>query len=255
MEEKKPKRNGRRSEVRRDFQIRSKPIVCVAEHFRSLDVAERVDLPRFYDRPVLFVIAQNEHTIFASWNIDWRCVFKKRMPSGRQVYLRIIDDDGLEEKKIAVEPMAERHYVTISGQHDAYRVEIGYYRPANTWHSVAISDRVQLRSKGTAEIAAVDLATIPFHLSFQKLLDVLRSTSHAPLARAVSSVQKRLFKEQMPNELSPRKKQILQKLHLSLPEIAGAHSSFEKSGIKRLARHAAFLRYTATSPPGGFQAR
>jgi len=253
MAETKTKRNGRRSKRRGDFQIRGEPIARGAERGRSPDVAERMALPGVYDRPILFVIAQDQHTIFVSWNIDWQCVFEKAIPADRQVYLRVIDNDGLEQKRVAVEPMAAMHYVTISGQHDSYCVEIGYYQPAATWHSVAISDEVKLPSRGSVEIAAVDLATIPFHLSFQQLLDAFGATNDTPLARAVSRFQKRVLNDQKPNELSLAERQILRKLDLSLPEIAGAHSDFEKSCTEKLARHRALLRFTATSPSRGFE--
>lgn len=253
MAERKTKRNARRSKSRGNFQIRSEPIARVAGHGQSPDVAETIALPRVYDRPILFVIAQDEHTIFASWNIDWRCVFEKAMPADRQVYLRVIDGDGLEQKRIGVEPMADMHYVTMSGQHDPYRIEIGYYQPADIWHSVAISDGVKMPSQGSAEIAAVDLATIPFHLSFQQLLDVFGATNDTPLVKAVSRFQKRVLNDEKPNELSPAERQILRKLDLSVPEIAGVHSDFEKSGAEKLGRHrAAVLRVRATSPSRGF---
>jgi len=155
MVESKTKRNAQRSKSEGNFQIRSKPIVHVAKRGRSPDVAEGMTLPRVYGSPILFVIAQDEHTIFASWNIDWRSVFEKAMPADRQVYLRLFGCNGLEEKRVAVEPMAAMHYVTISGQYDTYRVEIGYYQPANIWHSVAISEEVKVPSQGSTEIAAV----------------------------------------------------------------------------------------------------
>ena len=254
MAETKTKRNGRRSKRRGDFQIRGEPIVHGAERGRSPDAAEMMALPSIYDRPILFVIGQDQHTIFVSWNIDWRCVFEKAMPADRRVYLRVIDNNGLEQRKVAVEPMPVMHHVTISRQHDPYRVEIGYYQPADTWHSVAISDEVKMPSQGSAEIAAENLATIPFHLSFQQLLDVFGATDDSPLARAVSRFQKRVLNGQTPNELSPPERQILRKLNLSVPEIAAARRDFEKSDIAKLAqRNRALLQFAGTSPSGGFE--
>jgi hypothetical protein len=255
MVESKMKRNARRSKSGGNFQIRSKPIVHVAGDDRSPVVAEEMTLPRVYDSAILFVIAQDEHTIFASWNIDWRSVFENAMPGDRQVYLRLIESDGLEEKRVAVEPMAAMHYVTITGQHDAYRVEIGYCQPADAWHSVAISEEVKVPSQGSAEIAAADLATIPFHLRFQHLLDVLGTSNDTPLARAACRFQKRVLNDQTPNQLSPAGREILRELDLSLPQIAAAHNDFEKTDTEKLARHAAFLRWTATSPSRGFEAQ
>jgi hypothetical protein len=255
MVESKTKRNAQRSKSGGNFQIRSKPIVHIARHGRSSDVPQGMALPRVYDCPVLFVIAQDEHTIFASWNIDWRSVFGKAMPADRQVYLRLFGCNGLEEKTVAVEPMAAMHYVTISGRHDTYRVEIGYYRPANTWHSVAISEEVKAPSQGSAEIASVDLVTIPFHLRFQQLLDVLGTTNDTRLAIAASRFQDRVLNHQTRNQLSAAERQVLRKLDLSRPQIAATHSDFENTDTKRLARRArSLLAVSSSSPASGFQA-
>ena len=255
MVESKTKRNAQRSKSGGNFQIRSKPIVHIAGHGRSPDVPQGMTLPRVYDCPILFVIAQDEHTIFASWNIDWRSVFEKTMPADRQVYLRLFACNGLEEKTVAVEPMAAMHYVTISGQHDTYRVEIGYCQPANTWHSVAISEEVKLPSQGSAEIAAVDLVTIPFHLRFQHLLDVLGTTNDTRLAIAASRFQGRVLNHQTPDQLSPSGRQILRELDLSLPQIAAAHSDFGNTDTEKLARRArTLLAVSSSSPASGFEA-
>src|SRR6266481_2565973 len=151
MAETKTKRNGRRSKRRGDFQIRGEPIVRGAERGRSPDVAERMALPGVYDRPILFVIAQDQHTIFVSWNIDWRCVFEKAMPADRQVYLRVIDNDGLEQKRVAVEPMLGSFYAPVSQPRATYRVELGYYTSRRRWKSVAISEPVAMPADAPSE--------------------------------------------------------------------------------------------------------
>ena len=128
-------------------------------------------------QPFLFAIARDARTIFASWNINWRSVFEKAMPADRQVHLRVIGGEGVIEARVAVEPMSAMHYVTISGLHNSYRVEIGYFQPFDTWHSVATSGEVEMPSQGSVELGEVDLATIPFHLSFQQLANMFGATN------------------------------------------------------------------------------
>ena len=123
-------------------------------------------------QPFLFAIARDARTIFASWNINWRSVFEKAMPADRQVHLRVIGGEGVVETRVAVEPMSATHYLTISSLHDLYRVEIGYFEPFDNWHSVATSDEVEMPPHGSVEVADMDLATIPFHLSFQQLANL-----------------------------------------------------------------------------------
>ena len=251
MAERKAKRNARR---RGDFRVCSEQIVRVAGNVRSPDVAGRLGLPRIYGRPILFAIARDAHTIFASWNIDWPSIFQKSMPADRQVYLRVIGGDGSKEKRVAVEPMLAMHYLTISGLPDPYRVEIGYYQPAGTWHSVAISSEIKIPPQESIEIAEEDLATIPLHLSFQQLLKLFGTTNDTPLANEISRFQTRVLNSPWPNELPPAATQILRKLSLSLPAIVAARRDFEKSETAKFPRRSrALLQFAGTSPSRGFE--
>ncbi len=257
MAETKAKRNARRSKRRGDFQIRSKPIVRVAGHHRSPDVAERMALPRFYDHPILFVIAQDEHTIFASWNIDWRCVFKEAMPADRQVYLRVIDSDGLEQKRVAVEPMLGSFYAPVSQPRAKYRVELGYYTPDRGWKSVAISEPVTMPADAPSENTQVDVATVPFHISFQKLVDLLRLTNADPLVTAWSHLEDRIvaFAER-DVDLAPAHREILRALNISIDDLRASRVSFaERPKELQLGKRAkAILALGATSPTRAFGA-
>ncbi|HEY4271732.1 MAG TPA: DUF4912 domain-containing protein [Candidatus Udaeobacter sp.] len=211
-------------------------------------------LPRVYDRPILSAVARDERTIFACWNIDWPSVFRKIIPADRQVYLRVIGGDGSKGKRVAVEPMLAMHYLTTWGLPDPYRVEIGYYQPAGTWHSVAISDEVKTTPQGSPGMAPVDVATIPFHLGFEQLVKLFGATNETPLVNVVSRFQTQVLNRHRPNELPPAATQILRKLNLSLPAIAAARRDFEKTDSARFPRRRrALLRFAGTSPSRGFE--
>jgi Domain of unknown function (DUF4912) len=255
MAKRKTKRNARRSPARRGFKICKDPMVHLAEDGPLVDAGDRMGLTRVHGQPFLFAIARDARTIFASWNIDWRSVFEKAMAADRQVHLRVIGGDGVIETRVAVEPMSAMHYLTISGLHDSYRVEIGYFQPFDTWHSVATSDEVEMPPHGSVELADVDLATIPFHLSFQHLADVFGAANDISVARVVSEFQKRVSRSEKPNEVTPAETQILRKLKLSLPEIAAAARDYAKIDTEKLSRRAgAMLRFAGSSPMRGFQA-
>ena len=214
----------------------------------------RIGVTHAHGQPFLFAIARDARTIFASWNIDWRAVFQKGMPADRQVHLRIIGGDGILETTVAVEPMGAMHYVKTSGLHNAYRVEIGYFQPFDTWNSVATSVDVEMPSQGRVELADVDLATIPFHLSFQQLANLLGAANDTSVARVVSEFQKRVLNSDKPNEATPSDAQILRNLNLSLPEMAAAERDFKKIDTEKLTRRArAMFQVGATSPARGFQ--
>ena len=210
----------------------------LAEDARLPDVHDRIGSGRVCAQPFLFAIARDPRTIFASWNINWRSVFENTMPVDRKVHLQVIGGGNVVETRVAVEPMSAMHYVTTSGSHNSYRVEIGYFQPFNTWHSVATSDEVKMPSHGTVELADVELATIPFHLSFQQLANMFGARNDTPVAKLVSEFQKRVLTCHRPNKPTLSDTQIGRSLNLSLPQIAAAERNFGKINTGKLARRA-----------------
>jgi hypothetical protein len=100
----------------------------------------------------------------------------------------------------------------------------------------------------------VDLATIPFHLSFQHLANLFGTANDTSVARVVSEFQKRILTSDEPNKATRFDTQILRDLNLSLDEIAAAERDFEKIDAEKLARRGrAMLRFVATSPVRGFE--
>jgi hypothetical protein len=255
MAKRKTKRNVRRSQPRHHFRICKDPLVHLVEDGPRPDVHDRMGLTRVHGQPFLFAIARDAHTIFASWNIDWQSVFEEAMPADRQVHLRVIGRDGVIEMRVAVEPMGAMHYVTVSGLQDPYQVEIGYFQPFDTWHSVATSDEIKMPPQGSVELADLDLATIPFHLSFNRLANLFGAANDTSVARVVSEFQRRILSSDKPNDATPSEKQILRNLNLSLREIATAERDFKKIEPEKLARRVRImLRFAPTSPVRGFEA-
>jgi hypothetical protein len=255
MAKRETKHNTRRSQARRGFKICNDPIVHLAEDRPLPEAGNRMGPTRAYGQQLLFAIARDERTIFVSWNIDWRSVFEKAMPADRQVHLRVIGGDGVIETRVAVEPMSAMHYLTISGLHASYRVEIGYFQPSDAWNSIATSGEVEMPPQGSVELADVDLATIPFHLSFQQLVNLFGAANDTPVARLVSEFQKRVLTSDKPNQATRSNTQILRTLNLSLREIAAAEHDFKNIDTEKLARRArAMFRFAATSPARGFEA-
>ncbi len=254
MAERKRNRNAQTSKRRDDFHISKEPVVDLVAADRRSDAGDGVSLTREYGARILFAIARDPRTIFASWNIDWSSLFERVVPVDRQVHLRLYGADGIEEKTVAVEPMAAMHYVTTSGSHASYRVEIGYYQPADVWHSVAISHEIAMPPSGVAETADVDLATIPFHVAFQQLLNLFRPAAETRLATVISRFQMHALSSSKSKSLSTEQEKILRKLDISLSEIAAARRVFDETDSKKLRRRTgAFLGFGSTSPSRGFE--
>jgi uncharacterized protein DUF4912 len=136
------------------------------------------ELPRSYGGAFLFAIARDPHVLFVYWDIDWATVFGDNPPADHKVHLRVLWHEGIEESTAPVEPLAASHLLAVMHARSSYRVEIGYYAPEKVWNSVAISAAVITPPDGVAENGPVDVATIPFHLSFQRIVDTFRGSKY-----------------------------------------------------------------------------
>jgi hypothetical protein len=185
----------------------------------SRDYENLGELPRFYGRPVLFGIARDPHMLFVYWEIDWKGAFGDKPPADRKVHLRVISGDGSEETRVTVEPFAGNHCVAVAQARSTYRVELGYHEPGNVWNSVATSDAIATPPDGVSESADIDVATIPFHLSFQRLVDAFRASKYDgdALVEIVSRLQKRADDPAQP-DLTDADRELLRAIDCSLSE-------------------------------------
>jgi hypothetical protein len=237
------------------FHISKKPIVPFVEDEGSHDLGNGlVELPLFNDSPRLVAIARDPWTIFAYWNVDWPSTFKNIKPTGRQVHLRIYCADGLEEKELAVEPMSGMHHLAMSQRHRACRVEIGYYHPADVWHSVAISNEITIPGAEESEAEHMDLATIPFHLSFQHLVEFFGSANGDALAIVISRFQTRAVNSARYKKLPPKERKIVRRTGVPLSELEDARRAFNQIDSEKLRNRAgALLALSVSSPFSGFK--
>jgi hypothetical protein len=238
------------------YRISNGPVVRLARNDPKLpgDLAEVIELPRVYGAPLLFAIARDPHTVFAYWIIDWSSIFENTAPVDRQVHLRAYRNDGAEETSEAIEPMAGNCYLTVSEPREKYRLEIGFYQPEGVWNSVTKSDPVTMPPESVAQSVDVDVATIPFHLSFQRLIDTFRASNGNALSEIVSRLQKRAVSDEERAMLSPEEWEILRAMNLSVDEIDLARREFLKRGngaaLRRRAE--ALLGFGANSSARGF---
>jgi hypothetical protein len=244
----------RQSRSGNGFRISAGPIIRLAEDEQLHDFDGVVELPRIPGPPVLFAIARDPHTIFTYWDIDWRSIFEEIPPFDRQVHLRVHRNDGSEETSSAAEPMAGNCYLKVAQTRGAYRVEIGYYHPQDVWNSVATSEQVTMPPDRASEKLDVDLATLPFHISFQRLIDLCRESNGDALAEIISRLQRRALTEEDRAMLSPEEWEILRAMNLSLEEIESARRAFltraNEAALRKRAE--AILGFGATSPARAF---
>jgi hypothetical protein len=242
-----------KSDVADGFRVSSKAIAC-PDNEQEKEFGEGVGLPRVHGAPILFAIARDPRTIFTYWSIDWPAVFAKTVPVDRQAHLRVYRADGVEEESVAVEPMSGNCSIAVSRPSGSYHVEIGYYHPADVWNSIATSKEVTMPRDSFADDGEVGLATIPFHLSFQRLLDLFGASKGDSLAEMISQFQKRALNNEKRKQLSGKEREILRAMGLSLSEIAAARRAFiDEASIETLRKRTEpLLGFASTSPARGF---
>jgi hypothetical protein len=236
------------------FRISNGPVLSLAESERADFSPGAVELPRIYGPPLLFAIARDPRTIFTYWSVDWPSIFENTAPEDRQVHLRVYRKDGGEETSAAAEPMAGSCYLAVAQPRATYHVEIGYYQPEDIWHSVTTSDEVTMPPDSIAKSVDVDLATIPFHLSFQRLIDLFRASNGDALTEIISRLQKRAVTKDERDLLSSEELEILRAMNLSIDELSAASVPFtsrvSEAALRRRAE--ALLGFGSTSPARGF---
>lgn len=207
------------------FVLSSRPIVPLelqeqSPRAPSWDYENLGELPRSYGWPVLFGIARDPHTLFAYWEIDWPRIFGNKPPADRKVYLRVISEDGSEETKVTVEPFAGNQSVAVSRARGTYRIELGYHEPAAVWNSVAISDAIATPPDDVSEKASIDVATVPFHLSFQRMVDAFRASKYdgEALVEVIGRLQERAD-DLADSALTETDRELLRAIDWSLAEI------------------------------------
>ena len=173
------------------FRLSAAPVV---EH--AGDAAARYEesgLPRTYGTQTLCLMARDPHTIFAYWDIDWQNAFASGTPRDRKVNLRLLTEDGSEQSLVEVEPMAGSCEISVPDADTAYSGELGYFHPAKTWNSLATSELIRTPPDALAEEGEIDFATVPFHLAFQHMIDLLRISKQesASLTGMLSDLRER----------------------------------------------------------------
>lgn len=176
-----------------EFVLSSQPVVSRegSALTNASDYDNLGELPRSYGGSFLFALARDPQTVFVYWDVDWPAVFGDNPPPDHKVQLRVLWHEGIEESKVTVEPMAGGHLLSVAHARSSYRIELGYYAPEKIWNSVAISAAIITPPDDVSESEPVDVATIPFHLSFQRIVDTFRGSKYDgdALAEIISQVQ------------------------------------------------------------------
>ena len=142
------------------------------------------ELPQAYGSDTIFLVAQEPHWLFTYWDIDI-----SRHPGGK-TFLRVYENETTVEAEIEVPFETRNWYIPVKQAGSKYTVEIGYNR-GSVWNVIARSYTIETPSDRLSESDQFKYATIPLHLSFQKLMDRIQEAinSGETLIGALSRLQ------------------------------------------------------------------
>ena len=206
------------------YKVSEGPVTSSSFHRRVVEV-ELTELPAHYGKPLLVAIARDPRTLFVCWSVDWRSVFAKDLPADRCAHVRIRQNGN--EKTVAVEPMSGSCAIEELEPGQTYAVELGYYAPRETWNSVVTGNEVMMPFASESD-EMIDVATMPFHLTFQRMLSLFRGSNGEDLAKTLARFQERANRL----ELSGDEAEVLRALDFSredLQKTAAARESLVKS--------------------------
>lgn len=136
----------------------------------SMDLLDDLgSLPHTYGEEFIFLVAQDPNWLFTYWDIDI-----SRHPGG-PCFLRVEEASGFLEKEIEVSFETRNWYIPVSKAGGSYSVEIGFQRQGK-WNPIARSPIITTPRDRFSESTAFDFATLPMHISFQRLVE---SVSHS----------------------------------------------------------------------------
>ena len=226
------------------YKISEGPVTSSSLSRRKEEADELNELPSHYGKPLLVAIARDPRTLFVCWSVDWAAVFDSGLPADRCAHVRLRQSGN--EKTVAVEPMSGGCAIEDLEPGETYSVELGYYAPPETWNKVVIGNEVMMPFASEAGDEFVAVATVPFHLTFQRMLNAFRGAESGDLAQRLAEFQERAGTTKLTRE----EFEILRALDLSpedLQKTAAARESLEKS--QRLSARAPF---GGASPSEGF---
>jgi hypothetical protein len=150
----------------------------------SVNIDQLGELPQSYGSDTIFLVAQEPHWLFTYWDIDI-----SRHPGGK-TFLRVYESETTVEAEIEVPFETRNWYIPVKQAGSKYTVEIGYNR-GSVWNVIARSYTIETPSDRLSESDQFKYATIPLHLSFQKLMDRIQEAveSGETLIGALSRLQ------------------------------------------------------------------
>ena len=153
---------------------------------QTADIDNLGELPRSYGDDRIFVVAQEPHWLFCYW--DYTLTESAKGP----VFLRHGRDGQGAEGEVEVPSETNSWYLSVREADADYVVELGFYHNGK-WKTLTRSAAVLTPRDTVAGLGEPLFANMPFHATFQDLVEKLRGEMRKgeSLAEALARLQKR----------------------------------------------------------------
>ena len=128
------------------------------------------ELPATYNTQSVYLVAYDPKQLFAYWDVDWTG------GPATPYALHVCRADGSLEQKAEIAAAEAGKYLPVQSPGGTYFVELGRYGRDGGWQVIATSTNVTMPPAGLAGETEPKFATLPFHLSFQRLLELIQET-------------------------------------------------------------------------------
>ncbi len=133
------------------------------------------ELPESYFEDTLYLVARDPRWLFSYWDFNWAKYTPASFRGGvKQFFLKVTADGGAEAALVEINPEARNWYVAVPSPDTAYSAEIGYFDKAGQWQRVVQSGVTVTPADALAEDNTAAFATVPAHLTFEKLLEMVK---------------------------------------------------------------------------------
>ncbi len=183
------------AEKQNGFQIASDPVLPEKDKVKGSEGQAPIgptDKLKFEDLGALptgygemFVIARDPHWLFTYWDFDY-----SKIPTPRKLFLEVYRNEELEST-IDINEVARNWYIPVHSAGTAYTVVFGYRDATDARISVGKAGPTRTPPESVSPNWDTQFATVPFHLSFNFLLDVISAAraEGQPLTEALARLE------------------------------------------------------------------
>jgi hypothetical protein len=168
-------------------------------------------LPDSYGTKKLFLVARDPHILFAYWDLN-QVQYQEaaRAAHDGKVFLEVYVPGEGRVQQIHIWDTHKNWYLQVNRPDTAFVAQLGYYRADGSFEVLARSAEVRTPRDTLSPNTDARFVTIPFHVSFRELYDMIAAQARAgeelaeTLARLQRSDYELPFQARVPRDLTPK---------------------------------------------------